>query len=125
MYAGLVITLGMSDHTPSRITGDWRCRDNVDDYKDEWDGENWDDYEPDEPGAEDDGSVPCPHCGESVYEDAEHCPHCERYLSCEGRAGDSQAGLDHHWILGGDGGSVHLDQIQQLIHRHFIRPGAI
>jgi hypothetical protein len=68
---------------------------NVDDYKDEWDGENWDDYEPDEPGAEDDGSVPCPHCGESVYEDAERCPHCERYLSCE----DAPAIRKPAWII--------------------------
>jgi hypothetical protein len=31
---------------------------------------------------DDDGAdtTPCPHCGEEVYENAERCPHCERYL---------------------------------------------
>ncbi len=28
-------------------------------------------------------TVPCPHCGQDVYEDAERCPNCERYLSRE------------------------------------------
>jgi endogenous inhibitor of DNA gyrase (YacG/DUF329 family) len=28
-------------------------------------------------------TVPCPHCGAAVYEEAERCPHCETYLSEE------------------------------------------
>jgi hypothetical protein len=27
--------------------------------------------------------MPCPYCGQSVYDDAERCPHCENYLSEE------------------------------------------
>ncbi len=34
---------------------------------------------------DDDETVPCPHCGVPVYDDAERCPHCERYLSREDR----------------------------------------
>lgn len=28
-------------------------------------------------------TVPCPHCGREVYEDAERCPYCENYISEE------------------------------------------
>jgi predicted nucleic acid-binding Zn ribbon protein len=37
------------------------------------------------PFRDDDGedTVPCPHCGKAVYEDAERCPYCETYLSEE------------------------------------------
>ena len=40
---------------------------------------------PDEPEADEDHdeTVPCPHCREPVYEDAERCPHCGRYLTRE------------------------------------------
>ncbi len=40
---------------------------------------------PDEYGDDDGGSttVPCPHCFHTVYEDAERCPGCGRYLSAE------------------------------------------
>ena len=30
-----------------------------------------------------DSTIPCPHCGEDVYDDAEQCPHCGQYLSEE------------------------------------------
>ncbi|WP_435010818.1 zinc-ribbon domain-containing protein [Tundrisphaera lichenicola] len=43
-----------------------------------------DDYdEPEHGWDDDDETVPCPHCREPVYEDAERCPHCGRYLSRE------------------------------------------
>jgi hypothetical protein len=52
--------------------------------------EDWDDdHDPDDDelalyGEEDDDlCIPCPHCGESILEDSERCPHCERYLSKE------------------------------------------
>lgn len=32
---------------------------------------------------DDDPTAPCPHCGAWVYDDAERCPACERYLSRE------------------------------------------
>jgi hypothetical protein len=25
--------------------------------------------------------IDCPYCGESIYHQAERCPHCERYVS--------------------------------------------
>ncbi len=37
----------------------------------------------DEEDGEDDPTEPCPYCGELVYDDAERCPSCERYLSRE------------------------------------------
>jgi hypothetical protein len=30
-----------------------------------------------------DDTIPCPHCGEAVYEEAERCPRCATYLSEE------------------------------------------
>ena len=30
-----------------------------------------------------DDTMPCPHCGTSIYDDAEQCPHCGQYLSVE------------------------------------------
>ena len=40
------------------------------------DGEGWDEDGSDE-------TVPCPDCRADVYEDAERCPECGRYLSRE------------------------------------------
>ena len=36
--------------------------------------------------VEHDATIDCPHCGKEIYEDAERCPHCERYLSDEDAA---------------------------------------
>jgi hypothetical protein len=44
---------------------------------DEFEDEDWGD-DPDE-----DTTMPCPHCREPVYDDAELCPNCGRYLSRE------------------------------------------
>ncbi|HJT76359.1 MAG TPA: hypothetical protein VJ739_04080 [Gemmataceae bacterium] len=46
---------------------------------DDWDEP--DGYEP--PDDEGGGTVPCPYCGEAVYEDAVRCPRCENYISKE------------------------------------------
>lgn len=35
--------------------------------------------------ADDDDTIPCPHCGADVYDDAEQCPRCGMYLSAEDR----------------------------------------
>ena len=42
---------------------------------------------PDDPADDEDGdeTIPCPHCRRPVYEDAERCPQCGRYLSREDR----------------------------------------
>jgi RNA polymerase subunit RPABC4/transcription elongation factor Spt4 len=31
----------------------------------------------------DDGYIPCPYCGETMLEDAEHCPSCNRWITSE------------------------------------------
>lgn len=37
--------------------------------------------EPEDGEGDDDPTAPCPHCGVDVYDDAERCPSCGRYLS--------------------------------------------
>lgn len=32
---------------------------------------------------DDDGYVPCPHCGKPMYEDAGYCSACDRWISRE------------------------------------------
>jgi hypothetical protein len=52
----------------------------------EHDADDLDDSEyPDEPEEDDDSAetIPCPHCREPVYEEAQRCPHCGSYLSRE------------------------------------------
>lgn len=39
---------------------------------------------PDDYGAEDDVTVPCPECGVEIYDDAEQCPHCGQYVVYSG-----------------------------------------
>jgi endogenous inhibitor of DNA gyrase (YacG/DUF329 family) len=41
----------------------------------------YDDDEPDE--SDDSETVPCPYCAADVYEDAERCPSCGKYISRE------------------------------------------
>jgi predicted nucleic acid-binding Zn ribbon protein len=51
-----------------------RHEDDEDDDHDDW---NEDD------DADDDGYVPCPHCGEPMYEEAGYCSACETWISRE------------------------------------------
>lgn len=45
-----------------------------------------DDGDADDPGDDDtSATIPCPHCGEEIHEDAQRCPYCEQYLSEEDR----------------------------------------
>jgi hypothetical protein len=37
--------------------------------------------EDDSPDDDDAETVPCPSCGEEVYESAERCPHCGDYIT--------------------------------------------
>lgn len=46
---------------------------------------------------DDDVTIPCPHCGNDVYDDAEQCPHCGNYLSQE----DKPAEPKPLWIIVG------------------------
>ena len=41
--------------------------------------DDWDD-------DEDDSTIPCPYCGQEMYEDAPRCPHCGQYISSEDAA---------------------------------------
>ena len=45
------------------------------------------DFDPDDIDGEEEGwddeTMPCPHCREAVYDDAESCPNCGLYLSTE------------------------------------------
>jgi hypothetical protein len=66
--------------------------DDYDDDAEEWGGNDWDDYEADEPG---DDTVPCPYCRELIHEDAQRCPHCERYVSAE----DAPPARKPWWII--------------------------
>ena len=50
---------------------------------DDLDDREWPDEDDGDPEDEDDQTVLCPHCREPVYEDAERCPSCGRYLSRE------------------------------------------
>jgi hypothetical protein len=42
-------------------------------------------------------TVPCPYCGEEIYEDAVRCPGCGNYLSEE----DRPAGRKPWWLIVG------------------------
>jgi predicted nucleic acid-binding Zn ribbon protein len=48
-------------------------------------------------GEEEDTTLPCPVCGEAIYDDAERCPACGHYLSRE----DSQPANKPLWIVFG------------------------
>ena len=48
-----------------------------DDIDGEDEDEGWSEHE------DDDLTIPCPHCREPVFEDAERCPECGHYLSRE------------------------------------------
>ena len=52
-------------------------------YDNEWSDELQDYEYPDEDDWDDDDSetVPCPRCGEQVYEDAPRCPNCDEYIT--------------------------------------------
>jgi len=56
-----------------------------DDHDDDsWDDEGDDlDDAADDDADGDDSTMPCPHCGADIYEDAVRCPVCERYLTQE------------------------------------------
>lgn len=69
---------------PRRVaTEDWDDRDREDDFDapdDDWEP---DEDEFDEADKDDDGTDPCPYCGEPIHYETVRCPHCERYISEE------------------------------------------
>lgn len=61
---------------------------------------SWDDDEldaDDEFDQDDDQTLPCPYCGEPVYDEAEQCPACGNYLSEE----DAPRRPKPLWIVAG------------------------
>jgi predicted RNA-binding Zn-ribbon protein involved in translation (DUF1610 family) len=44
---------------------------------------------------EDQETHPCPHCGEEIYDDAEQCPKCGRYI------GEGSSARKPIWLLVG------------------------
>ena len=64
--------------------------------EDDWEDDRDDggDWQPDD-AAEDDDTIPCPHCRAPVYEGAEQCPACGNYLSEE----DAPAAPKPWWIV--------------------------
>jgi len=71
-----------------------RDDDETDDWPDE-DAEGSDE----ESANEEESTDECPHCGAAVYDDAEQCPACGKYLSRE----DAPSRLPPLWILIGVG----------------------
>ena len=46
-------------------------------------------------GDESDSTVPCPYCGQQMYEDSPRCPHCGQYISEE----DAPPSRLRWWII--------------------------
>jgi predicted nucleic acid-binding Zn ribbon protein len=65
-----------------------------DEFEDE-DEDEGDDEGDAEDGEDDATTDECPHCGAAVYDDAEQCPTCGKYLSRE----DAPSRLPAAWIL--------------------------
>ena len=74
--------------------------------EDDWDvPEDDEEFADDEPALDEDSwaaperneSILCPYCREPVYEDAQRCPHCERYISEE----DAPPSRRPVWIIAG------------------------
>ena len=68
---------------------DWE--DNQWQEEEDWDENHWDD-------DDDAETVPCPECGEEVYEEAEQCPYCGQYIVHSGR-GYVWSGRPTWWIV--------------------------
>ena len=47
------------------------------------DDQDWDHDEDWGDDSDDDGTIPCPYCGESMLEAADYCPSCDRWITDE------------------------------------------
>lgn len=65
----------------------------ADDLDDDWD----DDVDPEYGEDDDEPTIPCPYCREEIHEDAQRCPHCDRYISEE----DAPMARKPWWIVVG------------------------
>ncbi len=73
------------------------------------DADDWDDS--DDVADDDDTTIPCPACGEPMFEDSPRCPACGDYVTAGGAAGLKPAwivltslvclAVEAWWIVGG------------------------
>ena len=88
--AKILIVSSAGDTMARRVASD-------DEPDDEPEDEGWSDddleYVPDE--GDDDPTMPCPHCQEPVFDEAERCPHCGKYISTE----DAPPSRKPWWII--------------------------
>jgi hypothetical protein len=61
-----------------------------DDDEDGFDGEDWDSSGEDGLEDDDEATIPCPGCGEEIYDDAVRCPHCGSYVVDDSHAMSSR-----------------------------------
>jgi hypothetical protein len=54
-----------------------------------------DDWNDDTDEESDDGYIPCPFCGETMLEAADHCPACDRWMTSE----DTPARQHSWWVI--------------------------
>ena len=64
-----------------------------DDRDDDFGDEGLDDISDEAEDSE--ATIACPHCRRPIYEDAERCPYCQRYLSDE----DAPSSRKPLWIV--------------------------
>ena len=62
-----------------------------------------DEYPDDESDDDATATAVCPHCGATVYEDAEYCPVCDNYITPDA---NTSSGRPLWWILLGLAGVV-------------------
>ena len=84
-------SLPVSLHHTSRPNMPARYRD------DDFDADEADDIDGEDSAADsdDDPTVPCPFCRRAMWEDAEQCPHCGKYVGGE----DSPAPRRPWWVI--------------------------
>ena len=75
-----------SDWKPER-NDDWRSSRRRDDYADD-----------EEEFCGNDDVSDCSHCGKSIYEQSEQCPHCGTYLDADDDVDESQP-RRHSWLI--------------------------
>lgn len=85
------------------------------DYKNEWEDDCLQDLPDDFDEPDDDEPVylPCPNCGEDVYEELEQCPHCGEYITHSTSPWQGKSPL---WIVLGIAGIVAVIYVFVFAH---------
>jgi len=66
-------------------------------YSEEDDYDQW--SEPDVWDDDESDVMPCPECGEQVYEFTDQCPYCRQYISLSTQTTSAWQGRPWWWIL--------------------------